>query len=189
MIASHNTMTYKSPKQWYLKPFWFLAQCQSKNYIEQYNQGVRAFDIRVFWNPDIEFRHGIFKYDASDIYKFLLFCNIKGIVIRLMLEDRGGCSGQELEFKNFCSMILKYYPNIKLYSGVKVNSGEVIYNFDSSYKENHYYSSKTSFFKSSNKYLALLDDWFPRLYAFINNKYNISEDKKYDNIIHLFDFI
>lgn len=46
-LASHNTVTYPTIKQWYLRPFTFMARCQSRSHIEQYKRGARFFDIRV----------------------------------------------------------------------------------------------------------------------------------------------
>lgn len=52
MIGSHNTFTYldstnclyNKAKRWW--------KCQGKNIQEQYNFGIRFFDIRIFWNKN-----------------------------------------------------------------------------------------------------------------------------------------
>lgn len=49
-LASHNSMTYLPIKKWWLKPFRFIAQCQNKTIEEQYQAGVRMFDIRIAFN-------------------------------------------------------------------------------------------------------------------------------------------
>lgn len=50
-LGSHNSLTYLPVKQWYLKPFKWVAKCQSKTIDEQFcDYGVRLFDIRVKFN-------------------------------------------------------------------------------------------------------------------------------------------
>ena len=45
-LASHNTLSYLSPRKFYLKPFKFIARCQSKTIEEQYsNYDIRFFDF------------------------------------------------------------------------------------------------------------------------------------------------
>lgn len=65
MIGSHNSLTYLPVKQWYLKPFGWMARCQSKTLNEQfYIYGVRLFDFRVRFDKDggIIHAHGPFKF-------------------------------------------------------------------------------------------------------------------------------
>ena len=52
MIGSHNTFSYLPAKHWWvtiLKP-WY--KCQNKTIYEQYNSGVRYFDVRVRYIND-----------------------------------------------------------------------------------------------------------------------------------------
>ena len=46
ILASHNSLTYYKP-QWYLRPLAWIGRCQSKTIQEQYELGVRYFDIRI----------------------------------------------------------------------------------------------------------------------------------------------
>ena len=44
----------------------------------------------MFWDKDgkLEFRHGIFSYNADDIYDILEYVNENSMYVRIMLEIR-----------------------------------------------------------------------------------------------------
>ena len=67
ILGSHNTMSYLRPKTWWGRLFRFVARCQSKTLAEQWEAGVRYFDLRVgydsSWNA--EFRHGAMAYSFT----------------------------------------------------------------------------------------------------------------------------
>lgn len=98
MIGSHNSMSYLPVRQWYLKPFWWMARCQSKTLNEQFHTyGVRLFDIRIRFDKNEEpiVAHGPieFKCDVLDyigqIDKFadkVFFLN-QPVYVRLILES------------------------------------------------------------------------------------------------------
>ena len=91
IIVAHNTMSYRSPKQWWLKPFSFLAKCQRLDYKtlhEKYN--VNAFDLRIFYDKkqNLEFRHGLFRYSSDDINDILEYCELNNIRLRVLFEYR-----------------------------------------------------------------------------------------------------
>lgn len=128
MIGSHNSMSYLPVRQWYLKPFCWMARCQSKTLSEQYRYyEVRLFDLRVRFdkNGDLVFAHGPieFKEDPRDYLDELnklagmldaIHCN-DGVVIlspsvyvRLILESNKPMKNQELQeehFRYFCEDI------------------------------------------------------------------------------------
>ena len=58
--GSHNSWTYLKPKKWWMYLIRWAAKCQSKNIIEQYNAGVRCFDLRLKCkeNGDMCIAHG-----------------------------------------------------------------------------------------------------------------------------------
>ena len=64
--ASHNTMTYLPVRQWWLRPFAFMARCQSKD-IKDQCRITGFFDIRVRFRfhkgiPTPVFAHGLAEY-------------------------------------------------------------------------------------------------------------------------------
>ena len=46
VIGSHNSLSYLPLKHWWQKPLRIFARCQSMTLQEQYDEGVRLFDIR-----------------------------------------------------------------------------------------------------------------------------------------------
>lgn len=89
IIGSHNSCSSYKIKQWYLRLFDWMARCQDKGIEEQYNSGVRCFDLRVRFN---EFGtpyicHGVMEYKC-DIYDVLCYLNSKKcLYVRLGLES------------------------------------------------------------------------------------------------------
>ena len=47
ILASHNSLSYAEPTKWWLKLINFTSRCQDMNIKEQFNYGIRLFDIRV----------------------------------------------------------------------------------------------------------------------------------------------
>ena len=46
-IATHNSGTGEKSGGWLSRLFFIFAKCQSKTLVEQYNAGVRLFDLRI----------------------------------------------------------------------------------------------------------------------------------------------
>lgn len=124
-IGTHNSMTYLSPKKWYLYPFQFLAKCQNKTIEQQYSEGIRLFDIRISYtkNKEIEFRHGLMAYKGN-VYKTLKYLNSQKdkVKVRILLEK----SSQEndemfiYDLKHF----RKVFANITFYEGRRKSNWE-----------------------------------------------------------------
>lgn len=173
ILASHNSMSYLPPRKWYMKPFAFMARCQSKSIQEQYEKyGVRLFDLRVRFNKDgeIYFAHGIVEYkcDCIGILHVLDYLDTKNAPVRIMLENKDG--SHEEEFKEWCKYFEESYPNIKFFGGRNKWTWKQIYKFKNSefdienkYSSCNYNNSTTG---------SIWDDWFPWLYAYKNNKIN-----------------
>ena len=92
MIASHDTYTFEKPKNflmYLIRSFW---KCQKKNIQEQYEAGVRIFDVRVHSEKDHwRVAHGITKFQTTfntieDIYVWFKE-NCPKSIIRIYLED------------------------------------------------------------------------------------------------------
>ena len=145
----------------------------------------------MFWDKDgkLEFRHGIVSYNADDIDEILEYANEHEIYLRIMLEIRDynvnkikNLDELKQKFIDFCRQIEAKYPNIKFYGGKTINNWETIYEFKNKpdIKEVSLYSSVTSLFNSNNKFLRIIDDLCPWIYARLRNKKNINAYKDSD---------
>ena len=198
-FATHNTMSYQRPKQWWARIFPFFAKCQRVDYKKQHELGAKGFDLRLFWdkNGKLEYRHGIVSYNADDIYEILDYANENNIYVRLILEVRTynaknikNLDEIKQKFKDFCCHIESKYPNIKFYGGNTLDGWEILYEFKNkpNIKEIGLYSSITSLFNSENKFLKVIDDLCPLIYAKLKNKKNIYAYKDTDYTLAI-DFI
>ena len=198
-LTTHNTMSYKKPKQFWAKLIPFVARCQSVDYKKQHELGAKGFDLRLFWdkNGKLEYRHGIVSYNADDIYEILDYANENDIYVRVILEVRTynaknikNLDKIKQKFKDFCCHIESKYPNIKFYGGNTLDDWEILYEFKNkpNIKEIGLYSSITSLFNSENKFLKVIDDLCPWIYAKLNNKKNIDIYKDTDYTLAI-DFI
>lgn len=207
-LCTHNTMSYQSPKKWWMKLIAFTGKCQRVNYVGQYMLGARGFDLRLFWDEkgELEFRHGILSYNADEIYNVLDFAQDNGVIVRVLLELREFTKGNEQrnndlknKFKEFCTELEKKYPSIRFYGGRSTGSWEILYEFKGGAdleNEISMYSSTTSLFGGKDSiwfkklWLRMLDDWCPWLYAKLRNKKNIKEYSDMDDNCYLVvDFI
>lgn len=132
-LATHNSLTYLKPKHWWMRLFKFCYQCQDKDIIRQYNDGVRYFDFRFSFNNDreLEIRHKLvpFKYDIFDFVENLKCFNSKhDVIIRVVLE-KNSKETDEIDFLNLCKTLEENYLNITFCCGEDVHSKKVVYKF------------------------------------------------------------
>lgn len=186
-LGSHNSMTYLPPKKWYLYPFRFMAKCQSKTIEEQYNLGIRMFDLRIHFDKknQPEFRHGAIAYkgDVISVLKFLN--NKKDTRVRIILEDyrNNGNYLQECLFSLAVTTWALEFKNIKFFGGNRKSDWMEIVHFKYNPSIEDKYSSNNTNYTTG----TVLDDWFPWLYAKFNNRKNI--EKGTDKLYMLIDFI
>jgi hypothetical protein len=83
------------------------------------------------------------------------------------------------------------YDNINFFGGKLKYTWETLYTFNGKdIPLIDKYSSTTSLFKTNNKFLKIIDDWWPCLYAKLYNKKNYEEYMKSPHSDCLFiDFI
>ena len=199
-IGSHNSLSYQRPKKWWMRPFHFMARCQSKDYVEQYRLGSRVFDLRVSFNKKlagkVQIRHGSMEFDVPIVLlnSFLRYLDEQGdCYLRVILEfnkEPKDIEYQERRFKHYCRALEYKYKNIKFFGGNRKYDWKVVYNFVNKDIPTliDRYSSTTSLFKSDNKLLRIIDDLWPWLYARLMNKKNFNEFK--DSKDYLFvDFV
>lgn len=153
----------------------------------------------MFWDKDgkLEFIHGIVSYNADNIDEILEYANEHEIYLRIMLEIRDynakyikNIDEIKQKFIDFCSQIETKYPNVKFYGGNSLDNWKTIYKFKNKpkMKEIGLYSSVTSLFNSNSKFLRIIDDLCPWIYAKLNNKKNINAYKNNDCLL-VIDFI
>lgn len=200
-IGTHNSLTYLTPKKWWQKLIGFTAKCQAVNYEEQYRLGARVFDVRLWYDDDfkVEIRHGRITYIGGytvlyDMFDFL--DNKKDCYARLICEEDSFAkkdplaSIKEHYFMDECHAFETLFPNIKFFGGNRKYDWKVLYNFKNKDVPTlvDRYSSTTSLFKSDKKWLAILDDLCPILYAKLKNKTLIKEHNDKDGYLFI-DFI
>ena len=191
ILGSHNSWSYLKPRKWWMRLIAFTARCQSATIIEQYTlHDVRCFDLRVrFKEPEVLIvAHGIveYEYDIVRLLNDLLWLDTRGdCYVRVLHEVRNKKQYTDFSkeyFIAFCERMRQRYPNIHFWCGRNLYNWEYDYQFGPQKKEptcTEKYSSVCP-----PKYL---DDWYPLLYAKINNK-RIKETGTNDDIL-LIDFV
>lgn len=184
MIASHNSWTFRRPVKWWMRLLNFMGRCQSKCIHDQLKLGITLFDLRIrFHDGAPHIHHGFFDYGELDRKDLKLIYDYD-CGVRILLESNSEMKDQAEQdqlFSEYCDGLLQEFKGLKLYGGrrkydwKKITSatipGPVIMDG---------YSSATSLFKSDNKFLKILDDWIPVLYAFLKNENNL---RKYKDIV------
>lgn len=134
-LGTHNSMTYMKPRTETMLVMWPFAKCQSMTYTEQYDFGVRFFDLRIrFIDGTPYFAHGEVEFVEVDAYTVLDYLNQKGdCSVNLVLENTSKIGeSQHDAFRNLCKEVTEKYPNIHFIGGWTKYPGDhpVIYNFN-----------------------------------------------------------
>lgn len=98
MLGSHNSFSYLTPTKWWMKLLTPWAKCQNKTIAEQYNAGVRYFDVHVAFNKNGSVRlvHNWIEYPSSELFEALRTLNNKsGVHFRILLDMRKKPKGTE----------------------------------------------------------------------------------------------
>ena len=187
ILGSHNSWSYLPARKWWMTPFKFIAKCQDLTIKEQYYFGVRCFDLRIRFSRegDIILAHGFmeYKYDLGQIlYDLNSMNNKRDCFVRIIHEARNKSqyTPESISyFVDFCIKIQELYPNIKFWCGRNLYNWECDYKFKEEPSCEEKYSSVCK--------PRLIDDWYPRLFAYMNNKKIIKEGT--DKDILLIDFV
>lgn len=188
ILGSHNSWSYLKAKKWWLRPFAFMAKCQSKDIFTQFHAyKVRCFDLRVRFSNigELIIAHGFMEYaiNENELFEQLKQLNAySDVVIRVIHEARTSkqyAPNKVQSFKIFCEYLKKEFPKIKFWCGRNLYNWEYDYKFDDDFSCEENYSSV--------KAPRLIDDWFPWIYAKLNNKkiFKKGSDKR----ILLMDFV
>ena len=134
MIGSHNSFTHLASDSSLNNKFTWLWRCQDKTVVEQYEAGVRFFDIRV---KAIE-KKGKLMWEAchgnAGLGKTFLSINaictyvqksLPGATFRLLLEK----SGNEDKFREDSLKAIEKFGDILLFVAIK-SGWQVIYQSD-----------------------------------------------------------
>lgn len=135
-IMSHNTWSYLPVRQWWLRPFRRLAQCQEVSAQEQMRMlEAGGFDLRVRFDREGQphFAHGLIEYEG-DVFEELLRAdyihgvdrqldrNLNPFYVRVLLEttplmSRYTRAFQEMRFWSFCDLCRDKYRNLRFWGG------------------------------------------------------------------------
>lgn len=189
VIGSHNSWSYLKPKSFWMRPFAFMAKCQRQDIKYQYLFfGVRCFDLRVKFDKDgkLSVAHGsmVYDIDKEGLLKDLQFINNRTITcyVRVLHEVRNKRAYNEKSinyFKEFCNEIVEAYPNIKFWCGRNLYNWSIDYEFSEHPTCEEKYSSVCP--------PKIIDDWFPFIYAKLNN--SKIKNKGTDKDILLIDYV
>ena len=200
-IGSHNSLSYIRPKKWWMRPFHFMARCQDIDFVDQYILGARVFDLRISFDRKyfgkVQVRHGAMEFDVpiSLLNLFYYYLNSAGdCYLRVILEfnkEPKDIEYQEQKFRTYCEQLENKYKHIKFFGGNRKYDWNVVYEFTNKDIPTlvDRYSSTTSLFKSDNKFLRIIDDLYPKLYAKLRNKKNFKEFDEGPNDYLFVDFV
>ena len=165
VLGSHNSWSYLSVRKWWMRPLAFMARCQSKTIQEQYELGVRCFDLRVRWKRwRFRVAHGIVEYDITEnlLMNDLAFLDSKGdCMVRILHEAR---TKEQYEpskpfFQSFCYVVASNFKHIRLWCGRN------LYDWNKDYDFSFYPTCEEKYASVSCKWFA----WWPWLYARVMN--------------------
>lgn len=123
-LGSHNSLSYLPIKNWWQRITAPWARCQSLNILEQYNLGVRLFDIRVRIGVrgELQFCHNITVFDLTVEEFFNMVKSIPGkCYFRVLLDERTKPKFPNLdkaEFLEFCKALEEIDPDKVIVSKV-----------------------------------------------------------------------
>lgn len=186
ILASHNSWSYFTPINILGKLISFSGKCQSKTIKEQYELGVRYFDLRIKFKDGYPIVvHNKIEYcKCYTLIETLRFLdNYEDVYVRVILDIRSKSSITNediMNFKEFCNFIEIQYPHIKFVCGECIATKTIEYKF----KHNDIpviekYSSVSKYFY----FLALV----PVLYAKLFNKHILNKYKDSDYL--MIDFV
>lgn len=187
IIGSHNSWSYLKPLHWWMYPFRFMAKCQSKSIKEQYELGVRCFDLRLKFKKDAMYiAHGcmLYKYAIEDLlYDLGLLNDVPDeIYIRIIHEARTKkeYTKENIEkFMDYALMLKNRFHKLKFWCGKNLYNWETDYEFPDKPTCEEKYASVCK--------PKWLDDWWPWLFARLNNKKIVKQGT--DKDILLIDYI
>lgn len=189
--ASHNTFSYAEPLQWWLRPWAFVARCQSRTLTEQVEAGLRIFDLRIRQDKNGEWiiAHNAFIYmrGLDTIKRKLDWLDGKaqegGYIIRVRVlhevrNERQARQSSSVAFNSLCAWMCYKYHHIMFFGGQRVMDWRSDYVFpavgDIYYIERH----------ASARWPKVLH-WWPWLYARLHNKEIEKEYREKEDVVFM----
>ena len=166
-----------------MRPFAFVARCQSKTIQEQYEAGVRLFDLRIRFSKEgyLVLAHGLMEYPLDTLWRDLNFLNgRKGCYVRVLLETWAADAKQEKRFRCWCDSTSFQFEDITFIGGQRKFDWKKIYNFKTEEP-----AIKGLFSSMDGR---KLNDVWPWLWASRNNAKCLTENEGYDGFL-MIDFI
>lgn len=187
VLGSHNSWSYLRPKKWWMKIIAFTARCQSKTIREQYELGVRCFDLRIRFDKygNTLFAHGIVEYDVDpdSVHKDLMWIDNKGdCMVRVLHEARTEKQYNSCNisiFQDVCRGLKRKFANTKFWCGRN------LYNWHEDYDFGFYPTYEEKYASVCSP--KLIDDWWPWWFAKFHNKQILKDGSKAD--VLLMDFV
>jgi len=189
ILGSHNSWSYLPVRKWWMKLLAFTARCQNIDIHTQYEYGVRCFDLRLRFDsyhhlPIISHGKIQYKYTPQQLKEDLEYINSKGdCYVRILHEVRNKkeyTASSKKEFVYYCYAFQKKFPNIKFWCGRNLYNWEYDFRFNTEEPScGEYYASV--------RLPKIIDDWWPWLYARLNNKKIKSQSHQSD--ILLLDYV
>lgn len=190
ILGSHDTMSYLRPRTWWGRLFSFVARCQSRTIAEQWQAGVRYFDLRIGYDSDwnAEFRHGAVAYvgDFPDSVMAWLAERARTagerVWVRVLLEKEresrvpGACVDM---FRADCERWQRMYPELLFHCGRRKSDWQVLYDFGREEPSMEQAVSSMTWKK--------WDDWCPWIYARLMNRKTLKRGT--DKEVLLIDFV
>jgi hypothetical protein len=187
-LASHNSWSYLPPTKWWMRLFSFVAKCQAKNIREQYEDGVRLFDLRIRFDEygNLILAHGLTEYDAIGLESDLRWLNnqLDVVHVQVVLEIVNHDGWQGLIFSDWCMKVQRRYKNI-VFLGFNRK-----YDWKPLIDDKHKDLPIAGCFASapSDKWYSKINDLWPWLWAKRHNKEVIEAYKDYEGWV-MMDFI
>lgn len=191
VYGSHNTMTYLPIKNWWLFPGLLIARCQNHNIEEQFKNGARVFDLRIYFDTKSmrwEFAHGLINFKSKksvteiirDIRQ-LKETTQDDVYVRLILEKWTSILECH-NFSNKCMFYERTCPELKFIGGNRKGDWKKFYTFKTDVPDNLNNQWVSSMAEDARWY----EKAFPFLYARRMNKKNKIKMKEK---LNLFDFV
>ena len=169
VLGSHNSWSYLPVTRWWMRPFAFMARCQSLNIWQQYDLGVRCFDLRIRSDRDgaLQVAHGcvVYKIDLFKLDAWLGWLNKKGdVMVRVIHEVRTGRRYTDRErelFEDTVQYFVEKHPKIRFWCGRNLYNWKRDYDFINDPSCDEKYASVCP--------PRWIDDWWPWRFAKAHN--------------------
>lgn len=192
-LASHNSWTYMRPERRWMNIFLPSSRCQNIGIKNQYDIGVRMFDMRLYPSDDgtLKLAHGMVKFnvDHDNLRSELRYLDGKStasdkVYIRVLMEKRKPNVGDILQFVNTCRLLSRKYAQISFFGGHGAHRDN--------WKKT-YFSFGTEIPRYTEKHASVCgifpDKYIPSRWAFKNNSDVINSLSEYDDLFVMLDFV